>query len=167
MIDESDNEPIDESISNKSIDESINESDNEKINKESKKEFIEDLKEATDLKNKNTTNWYDKNKFNKILTTIDSSKFNHRNKIGEFKFNDINSLINNIKNNTISEADAKKKINQLNKIKNVETKGKRFIKSQQKLLSLFDDLKAIFNNNNNSNNNESDSNNKNVNENEN
>ena len=76
-------------------------------------------------------------------------------------------MVNNIKNNTISEADAKKKINKLNKIKNVETKGKRLIKSQQKLLSLFDDLKTIFNNDNNSNNNESDSNNENENKNEN
>ena len=76
-------------------------------------------------------------------------------------------MINNIKNNTISEADAKKKINELNKTKNVETKGKRLIKSQQKLLSLIDDLKTIFNNNNNSNNNESDSNYENVNVNEN
>ena len=131
MIDESDNESI------------------EKINKKSKKEFIEDLKEATDLNNKSTTNWYDKNKFNKILTTIDSNNFNHKNKIGKFKFNDINNLINNIKNNTISEADTKKKINELNKIKNVETKGKRLIDSQKPLLKLFDDLKTIFNNNNN------------------
>ena len=46
-------------------------------------------------------------------------------KIGEFKFNSINNLINNIKNNTISEADTKKKINELNEIKKVETKGKR------------------------------------------
>ena len=76
-------------------------------------------------------------------------------------------MINNIKNNTISKANAKKEINELNEIKKVETKGKRLIKSQQNLLSLFDDLKAIFNNNNNSNNNESDSNNKNENENEN
>ena len=44
---------------------------------------------------------------------------------------------------------------------------KRLIKSQQKLLSLFDDLKTIFNNDNNSNNNESDSNNENENKNEN
>ena len=108
LIDESDNESINESDNklinesdNKSIDESINESDNElihksinesdnksieKINKESKKECIEHLKEATDLNNSSTTNWYDKNKFNKILTTIDSNNFNHRNKIGEFKF---------------------------------------------------------------------------------
>ena len=126
MIDESDNKSIDESDN-----ESINESDN-----------------------KNTTNWYDKNKFDKILTTIDSNNFNHRNKIGGFKFNDINNLINNIKNNTISEADAKKKTSELNEIKKVETKGKRLIKSQQKLLSLFDDLKRIFSNNKNSNNRE-------------
>ena len=82
-------------------------------------------------------------------------------------------MINNIKNNTVSEADIKKKINDQNKIKNVETKGKRLTNSQEKLLSLFDDLKTVFNNNNNSNNNDSDSNNenesknKNVNENEN
>ena len=93
LIDKSDNESINasdnKSINNKSINKSINESDNksiEKINKESKKECIEHLKEATDLNNNSTTNWYDKNKFNKILTTIDSNNFNHRNKIGEFKF---------------------------------------------------------------------------------
>ena len=76
-------------------------------------------------------------------------------------------MINNIKNNTISEADTKNQIKELNKIKNVETKGRGLIKSQKTLLSLFDDLKTIFNNKNNSNSNESDSNNKNENENEN
>ena len=97
------------------------------------------------------------------------NKFNHKNKIGKLKFNDISDLINNVKSNTISKANAKKKINELNKIKEVETKGRRLIDSQKTLLSLFDDLKTIFNNNNNNsnNNNESDSNNKNVNENEN
>ena len=70
-------------------------------------------------------------------------------------------MINNIKNNTISEADTKKKINELNKIKEVETKGRWLIDSQKTLLSLSDDLKTIFNNNNSSNNNESDGNNKN------
>ena len=89
---ESDNESINESINesdNEPISESINESDNksiEKINKESKKEFIEDLKEATDLENKSTTNWYEKNKFNEILTTIGNNNFNHKNKIVNFKF---------------------------------------------------------------------------------
>ena len=77
-------------------------------------------------------------------------------------------MINNIKSNTISKANAKKKINELNKIKEVETKSRQLIDSQKTLLSLFDDLKTIFNNNNNNsnNNNESDSNNKNKNENE-
>ena len=70
-------------------------------------------------------------------------------------------MINDIKNNTISKANAKKKINELNETRNVETKGKQLIKSQEKLLSLFDNLKTIFNNsNNNNNNNNSNNNNK-------
>ena len=77
--------------------------------------------------------WYDKNKFNKILTTIDSNNFNQKYKIGKLKFNDINNLINNIKSNTISEADTKKKIKELNEIKKVETKRKRLIKSKKKI----------------------------------
>ena len=104
---------------------------------------------------------------NKILTTIENNNFNHKNKIGKFKFGDINNLISTIKNNTVSEADTKKKTNELNKIKNVETKGKRLIDTQKPLLSLFHDLKTIFiNNNNNNNNNNNESNSKNVNENE-
>ena len=111
--------------------ESIKESDNEsikEIDKESKEESIKDLKETTYLNNKSPTNWYDKNNFNKILTTIDSNNFNHKNKICKLKFNDINNLINNIVNNTISEVAAKKKINELNKIKEVERKGKQLLK---------------------------------------
>ena len=92
---------------------------------------------------------YYENKFNKLLTTIDSNNFNHKNKIDKFKFNDINDLINNIKNNTISEANVKEKINELDKIKKVETKHKHLINSQKTLLSLFDYLKTIFNNSNN------------------
>ena len=79
----------------------------------------------------------------KILTTIDSNNFNHKNKIGKFKFNDINDLLNNIKNNAISKANAQKKINKLNK-KKVETKVKHLINSQKTLLSLFDDLKTTI-----------------------
>ena len=30
-------------------------------------------------------NWFDKNKFKKILAIADSKKFNHKNKIGELK----------------------------------------------------------------------------------
>ena len=59
-------------------------------------------------------------------------------------------MINSIKGNTISEADTKKKINELNEIKKVEIKGKRLIDSQKILLKLFDDLvEAILNNSNN------------------
>ena len=58
-------------------------------------------------------------------------------------------MINNIKNNTISEALAKQKLDALNEITNVETKNKRLINGQKILLSFFDDLvEVIFNNNN-------------------
>ena len=67
--------------------------------------------------NSNITSWYDTDKFNKILATIDNNNFNHKNKVGKLKFSDINGLINSIKNNTISEVDAKNKINELNEIK--------------------------------------------------
>ena len=81
--------------------------------------------------NSNTTSWYDIDKFNEILATIDNNNFNHKNKVGKLKFNDINDLINSIKNNTISEADAKNKINELNEIKKVEISGKRLIENQK------------------------------------
>ena len=58
--------------------------------------------------NKSTTDWYDKNKFKKILTIIDNNGFNHKNKIGKLRFNNINYLIINIKNNTISEKENKR-----------------------------------------------------------
>ena len=92
LIEESDNESNKES-DNGSIKESDNESvkelDNEsieKINKESEEEFVRDLVEPFSLNNKSTTNWCNKNKFNKILTTIDSKNFNHKSKMGKFKF---------------------------------------------------------------------------------
>ena len=62
-------------------------------------------------------------------------------------------MINSIKNNTISEALAKQKLNALNKIRNPEIKNKRIINRQKILLSLFDDLvEATSSNNNNGNN---------------
>ena len=135
---------------NKESNKELNKESNKKLNKEANKESNKELIETISPKNdENTTNWYDKNKFNKILTTIDSNNFNHKNKIDKFKFNDINDLINNIKNNTISEANVKEKINELDKIKKVETKHKHLINSQKTLLSLFDYLKKIFNNSNN------------------
>ena len=77
------------------------------------KESIEKPKEIkSPEEDKNTTdsypNWFDKNKFKNILAIIDSNKFNYKNKIGEFKYIDIKDLVNNIRNNTISEISAKK-----------------------------------------------------------
>ena len=53
-----------------------------------------------------------------MLAIIDSNKFNYKNKIDEFKYIEIKDLVNNIRNNTISEIDAKKGLNTLNKMKN-------------------------------------------------
>ena len=53
-----------------------------------------------------------------MLAIIDSNKFNYKNKIGEFKYIDIGDLVNNIRNNTISEISAKKGLNTLNELKN-------------------------------------------------
>ena len=141
---------IDKVLINELNDKSINKPDNKSINK---------------TVNSKTTSWYDTDKFNEVLTTIGNNKFNHKNRIGKLKFNYINNLINSIKSNTISKADAKNKINELNEIKKAEIKGKRLIKNQEKLLSLFDDLKTILNVNKNEN--ESESENVSVNENEN
>ena len=52
-------------------------------------------------------------------------------------------MVNNIRNNTISETDAKKRLNTLNIIKNSEIKHKRFIPGQKELLNLFHDLSTI------------------------
>ena len=65
-------------------------------------------------------NGFDKNKYKKILAIIDSNKFGHKNKIGKFKYIDIEDLVNNIKNNAISEISAQKSLNTLTKIKNAE-----------------------------------------------
>ena len=64
------------------------------------KKLIEEPKEIK------SPNWIDKNKFKEILAIIDSNKFNYKNKIGEFKYIDIKDLVNNIRNNTISEINA-------------------------------------------------------------
>ena len=58
-------------------------------------------------------------------------------------------MVNNIKNNTISEALTKQKLNALDEIRKVETNNKRLINRQKIVLSLVDDLlETIFNNNN-------------------
>ena len=86
----------------------------------------------------------DKNKFKEILTIIDSNKFGHKNKIGDFRYIGIKDLVNNIKDNAISEIDAKKRLNTLNIIKNSEIKHKRLIPGQKELLNLFDNLSDII-----------------------
>ena len=110
-------EVIDKVLINKTDNKSINDPDNKSINESDNKSINETVIS-------NTASWYDTNKFNEILATIDNNTFNHKNKIGKLKFNAINDLINSIKGNTISEADTKKKINELNEIKKVETNGK-------------------------------------------
>ena len=100
--------------------------------------LIEQPKEIKSL------NWLDKNKFKEILTIIDNNKFGHQNKIGDFKYTDIKDLVNNVKDNVISEIDAKKRLNTLNIIKNSEIKHKRLIPGQKELLNLFDDLSDII-----------------------
>ena len=116
----------------------------------------ESIKKTMEIKNpkedKNMTdypNWFDRNKFEKMLAIIDSNKFNYKNKIGEFKYTDIKDLVNNIRNNTISEIPAKKDLNILNEIKNTEIiKKKRCTSKQKELSNLFKDLllDAIFTN---------------------
>ena len=49
-------------------------------------------------------------------------------------------MVNNIKDNTISEIDAKKRLNTLNIIKNSEIKHKKLISGQKELLNLFGNL---------------------------
>ena len=71
-----------------------------KIFKESTEESIE-IKSSKE--NENTTDCFDKHKFQKMLAIVNSNKFDHKNKIGKFKYNDIIELINNIDNNTISQ----------------------------------------------------------------
>ena len=81
----------------------------------------------------------------KILAIIDSKKSNYKNKIGEFKYIDIKDLVNNLKNNTISEVDAKKDLNTLNEIKNSEIiKYKKRTPGHKELFNLFDDLLDII-----------------------
>ena len=104
-----------------------------KISEESTEESIkikcseESIKIKSPKNDENTTDWSDKNKFKKILAIVDSNTFNYKNKIGKFKYSDINGLINNIKNNTISEILAKKNLNALSKVKKAEIKKKQLI----------------------------------------
>ena len=110
-------------------------------NKQFKKNNIikEELKEIKSL------NWFDKNKFKEILAVIDSNEYNCKKKIGKFKYIGIKNLVNNIKNNTISEIDVKKILNALNEIKSVEIiKHKKRTSGHKQLLNLFNNLLSII-----------------------
>ena len=120
----------------------MNENDNEneifkknKIVKDANiKELIEEPKEIKGL------NWLDKNKFKEILTIIDNNKLGHKNEIGEFKYIDIKDLVNNIKDDIISEIDAKKTFKYIKQNK----KFRKLIPGQKELLNLFNDLSDII-----------------------
>ena len=125
-----------------------------KIKNSEEPKKIKNSEESIEIKSpkedENTTDWFDKNKFEKVLAIINNNKFNHKNKIGKFKYNDIKNLLDNINENAIGETPARKKLNALNKLKKEEIKKKRLISNLKELLNLFDDLlEAISNNNNN------------------
>ena len=73
-----------------------------------------------------------------FLAIIDYNKFTYKNKIGEFNYIDIKDLVNNIKNNTISEILAKKRLNRLNEIKKCRNDKKEGTPLNKK--NLFNDL---------------------------
>ena len=94
------------------------ESRNEKVEMTSEnKQFGKNKTIKEEQKEIKSPNWLDKNKFKEILAIIDSNEFNYKNKIGEFKYNDIKDLVDTINDNAISEIDAKKRLNALNEIK--------------------------------------------------
>ena len=109
-------------------------------NKQFKKNIIkEEPKEIKSL------NWIDKNKFKEILAIIDSNKFRYKNKIGEFKYDKIKDLVNNIRNNTISKIDTKKDLDKLKKIKNAEIiKSEKCTPGHKKLIKLFNHLSDLI-----------------------
>ena len=53
-------------------------------------------------------------------------------------------MVSNIKDNTISEINAKKRLNTLNIIQNSEIKYKRLIPRQKELLNILDNLSDVI-----------------------
>ena len=106
------------------------------------KEPIE-IKSFKEYKNMadNYLNWFDRNKFEKILAIIDSNKFNYKNKIGKLKYINIKDLVNNIRNNKTSKISAKIGLNTLNEIKNAEIiQYKQRTPKHKDLLNLLNNL---------------------------
>ena len=79
-----------------------------------------------------------------MLAIIDSNKFNYKNKIVEFKYTEIRDLVNNVRNNAISEISAKKGLNKLNEINAGIIKYKKCTPKQKELLNLFNDLLDVI-----------------------
>ena len=102
ISEESTEEPIETEISEESIKTKLSE---------------ERIEIKSPEKNENITDWYNENKFKKILTIVDSNKFNHKNKIGILRYNNIKNLVDSINKNIISEIFARKNLNALNKVK--------------------------------------------------
>ena len=107
--------------------------------------MTKDVSTKEEPKEIKSPNWLDKNKFKEILNIIDSNKFGHKTKTGDFEYIDIKNLVNNIKDNTISEIHIKKRLSTLNIIKNSEIEHKRLIPGRKELLNLFKKLKIILN----------------------
>ena len=95
--------------------------ENKKLREENKNKNKNDKKNKQFEKNKiikeepKDLNRFNKNKLKEIFTIINSNKFSHRSKIGDFKYDKTKYLVNNIRNNTISEIDAKNCLNTLKK----------------------------------------------------
>ena len=90
-------------------------------------------------------NWIDKNMFKEIVAIIDSKEFSHKNKIVEFKYIDIEDLVNNIRNKTISKMDAKIRLNKLIEIRDVKKRRcQKRTPVHKKLLDLFNNLDIIL-----------------------
>ena len=69
------------------------------------------------------------------LAITDSNTFGYKNKIDKLKYINIKDLVNNIKNNTISEISAKKSLDTLNEIENAEiVKYKKHTPGQKKII---------------------------------
>ena len=109
------------------------------------KQFKNNITIKEEPKKMKSRNWIDKKKFKEILAIIDSNEFDYKNKIGEFKYIKIKDFVNNIRNNTISDKNAKKNLNALNEIQNVEIiKYKKRTPGQKKLLNLLNDLSDMI-----------------------
>ena len=89
-------------------------------------------------------NWIDKYTFKETLVVIDSNEFNYKNRVGKFKYTRIKNLVDNTRNDRISEIDAKELLDALNEIKKAEIINyKKRTPGHIKLLNLFNKLLNI------------------------